>query len=1343
MRLAAQREDVVGPLRRKLESVKKKEEEIKNKCAGQMAEYVGRENALRTKLRFVDVRALPVPLQSIKFETNPSYNKLMESYERLLSDPERTNSSKKKRLEKQISDIVQSLAEGEATWQQSQFLEAESLNDRYTFLPLEPVMGIRLSELGATNDPEFRTLAHTLDEARKDPPNFEAIEEAEKKLKEYVMKKAEGKNEEIKKRRKRCPRLPRRVHGILVSDVPLPEGSDIVESEENMLKYYDAKGRQIKDVLVWRADDNEAVRARNPFLEYNDVRNVPLRELNLQDDSTYRSYLKKWLQSLAKDSVDRDTVRIYEDLLRECAEELASDSVVKEEQFLGDVKSVAGEVPRTVVTRDVRDLLGREVQPTDADVLKRMCGTYEDAECDVAKEFADLHDAFPVCIRDINPAAKDDEHLKNLEAERLQQLKKVPQKEVMESIEREEMKRSVELLNDSKYVEDAAKACADSDGIHPEDMTIDQLNARWKHRLKERHHRNRMVSFADIPEIKGERKRSATAAKRTRDRKKRNTSWSNLEIAAVPDNVFTEIREDERRTSLPGSEAMSDSQVVSDGGKRRQRSNKKRSQGVVSSVPDNIAYQVNEDGSMMLLGSSVNSSVPLSDAKREETGADPTTDEEPKKKKKRVLKKRVKVKRTSITSHLSISAIPDMEVGELYEKNLDNLEGEENKQRVPTKPAGQPNRAPRKPATRRQKSNSNVQAVDEPDVTKKTRKRGMSKHNSMTLTATGEAPEVSVGPLQPSKGDDPALPLGSDQAVSEPASRATSRGTSRKKRGQSARRKNNISISNIEMDEHGELKEDNVLLDDAAARTTRRPVKPAQPPKKRRTMNASATSIQMDDGNARIKDDIGGSLEPARKKRDVEESPDHLTRRYVTARIEATKHTNKRVVKPEEVEADETAMDLINERFDLLKHASASRTPEGTPLLKARVADIDTAVEEIVQKLSQKPAEGDLEAKVAENRKRREQAAAQASTATLHNPRCTPMRWSYLNDEEISQDDTAQELLQSGTIKDDKVLSYMTNWSLRKEAANEALFARYPFLPALPSGLSLIEVGFTDDKEFQKLARDNYKSSPNLQLQMRTIVENIAKTKVAAEEGRKPNRYVDRVRATVGETRPEADAKSEDPNQALFEAIRAARANKGSKFLDERQRLAFVNQSKQESEKLIKRMIVRMKRDKTSDIPLSVEDVDKLRFFFDGVDVDHFGVLDRMDYTDYVMLTVAEGRQMRRTDVEKLTFPDATGALPKLVDFSDFSKFYQAVALRELAKQDPSFDTKRVDQTGLQRTASVPRSNPTPRGTSGSSPAPTERRPSSFNVRPTPPPRPTRGSANTKGSNPTTNNYVK
>ncbi|CCW65778.1 unnamed protein product [Phytomonas sp. EM1] len=151
----------------------------------------------------------------------------------------------------------------------------------------------------------------------------------------------------------------------------------------------------------------------------------------------------------------------------------------------------------------------------------------------------------------------------------------------------------------------------------------------------------------------------------------------------------------------------------------------------------------------------------------------------------------------------------------------------------------------------------------------------------------------------------------------------------------------------------------------------------------------------------------------------------------------------------------------------------------------------------------------------------------------------------------------------------------------------------------------------------------------------------------------------------------------ETPRTIHIEEVEQKRLQCASKFLDLQWRLPFVAKGKAEGRELINRLMVRMRLERTTEVEFYVKDVEILRYFFDGVDVGVFGLLHRVDFVDFVMLTLGEDLGMSCRDVERLTFPDAGRSFPRLINFAEFSRFYLALAAKELAKHGGNFTPRK------------------------------------------------------------------
>ncbi|KAK7198575.1 tb-292 membrane associated protein-like protein [Novymonas esmeraldas] len=1545
MRLASQREDLIGPLRAKLRSVKEREEAMRVRMSERVAAYVAAENHMRDVYPFLDVKELPVSLQRLHLSRDAHFQRIFGEYVKLrkpsLSDDASLNSTTlhhaaggqrsrvssvtstgsvatprphaktvtQRRLEKQMREWVMRRAEEEAEWEFADMMDLESLADRFPFLPVEPLPGIHLGELAAFADVAFSSMAAELEVVRKKVAPPAEVAAAEQALLARVMELAEAKHTQTELCRQRHPRLPRRVAGVLMCDIDIPVCSEeVVESpDEALMDACFEAAEQVKARRVCDVGEDEAVRCRHPFLEMNDVHGVPLRQLPLSDDSIFLSYLRKWRKVLSAETIDREKLRIYEDLLRECAEEQALrviDVTAAMAHRLEELQ-VADAVPASKVPLldlhntlvKARDLLVAEhksgaVPPATADdreLLVSIVNGYAAASEDMMQEFTALRRRFPWSVRDVNPALRHDATFLQLEEQRQLLLASFSQMEMMESLETEERKRSVELIDDDAYVRDAETACAPSAQKPLRRLSGEEQTKRWKHQLRLRHRQRRTISFSDIPADAAETADGANAgvgsravkSRKSRERKKRSMSWTKLDVDVVPDNVFAEIKEDEFHTSLPASIGPSDTLAVpgvalplplpSERGyghplqqQQQQQQQQQRSQSQQSrrqrshsggrprlgsvtaeSIPDNDAYAMLDDGTLVPVssltpatpGAAVGESSYASSAVGPLPGATPTPSADTtlasssdaaglsprpgaadaKKGKKRVLKKRLRARRTSTAS---VDAIPDETPGEVVEHDLDEIgsdvyrhvstpaaaaaaaaaaarsdasdasargpsrQATAGRQRIPQPPVQPPRKTlarqlPTRPrlvarssttgaalvpprSTSRSASVSRAQP-EPPVVRTQSRKRGPSRTATRMQPVLGEAPEVTVGMLREQEGDQPQQaprdttaaamstarrPELDQQHKSQPESRTASAARSKSRRRISrpaSAQRCRISISQLEEEEVREIHTsvaEQRLETPAERRRRGSSIAPSDASHTTTTNAGAAATAAKELGRRSRKTSVaargaatptsarhpGYSVDPVLPEDGPEAAELAVEEAVVQRVLREARPTMARAVSQEEVEAGAEPMSYVFELHDLTRHAASGTVR--TALLTARLRELEALLRAWVVQRSTTPAEprAATSAKIQSVRQSRRLHQA-ISRDPVENPRQLPLRWARLTTAELDEDTGLRQLMDSAASQQ-RVAGYLAAWSARKQAANEALFAKFPFLPTLPCGYALTEIGFTNDPEFQRYARGGaHQESVHVQQQMHDLVERLARAKAAAAEGRRATRYVDRVRATVETTRDaagpllktaaaapaspppppppptsgggggdltrlvkEAQALMEPPeDQQLLDAILAARVKRANRFLDTRQRLTFITQSTQEAERLIKRMMVRMKRERTSDIPLGMEDVETLRFFFDGVDVDHFGVLDRSDTVEFILLTLGEARRMSRAEVERLLFEDTPrgAVLPTLVDFSDFSKFYKSVALQELVKQDSSFDQQNIATAAAAAAAST------------------------------------------------------
>ncbi|GET87231.1 tb-292 membrane associated protein-like protein [Leishmania tarentolae] len=319
------------------------------------------EEALRERLPFVEVGK--VPLRSMGLESWPEFAALQAQLEELAKDPAAAKGPEARRLEKAMMDLAKLRAYDEAAATQCDAVKEADLHDRFPFLPEEPVPGMPLAEAELMADPEFRTLANALEDLRRSPHTSpQALRAAEEALAGRAAEAAATKLRATEEAQARYPFLSKRVAGVPLSELPLAHDElfqALVAQRAPLLREPEANAqplRAVEDQLRSRAAvlagakekldaihaaDNDEVRARNPFLPYNDVCGVPLRELGLPQDA---EYVDKWLdrlQLMEHPEENRPAIQAVEGALRGRAEELARDKLRAEDELLAKHPFVA------------------------------------------------------------------------------------------------------------------------------------------------------------------------------------------------------------------------------------------------------------------------------------------------------------------------------------------------------------------------------------------------------------------------------------------------------------------------------------------------------------------------------------------------------------------------------------------------------------------------------------------------------------------------------------------------------------------------------------------------------------------------------------------------------------------------------------------------------------------------------------------------------------------------------------------------------------------------------------------------------------------------------------------
>ncbi|KAF8278092.1 hypothetical protein TcBrA4_0116950 [Trypanosoma cruzi] len=267
---------------------------------------------------------------------------------------------------------------------------------------------------------------------------------------------------------RKYPFLPRRVDDVLMSDLRLAEDGvfqELVARRDALVaagpgsnpELLTATERQLrgraselaaanKAVDAFRTDEDEAVRARNPFLESNEVKLVPLRELGLPSDPTYAALANERLQLMQSPVRNAAAIAATEEALRGRVEELALARAAAEDVLLakypffatlpGAVLLANEDIKRsplfaTLAARYEELAAQPEVDESELETVKdallqsaaRLLSEEKEAERAAAEARNALHAHYPMCARDVGDAVAKDPTIAGLIARRSELLK--------------------------------------------------------------------------------------------------------------------------------------------------------------------------------------------------------------------------------------------------------------------------------------------------------------------------------------------------------------------------------------------------------------------------------------------------------------------------------------------------------------------------------------------------------------------------------------------------------------------------------------------------------------------------------------------------------------------------------------------------------------------------------------------------------------------------------------------------------------------------------------------------------------------------------------------------------
>ncbi|PWV01294.1 hypothetical protein C3747_197g45 [Trypanosoma cruzi] len=740
-KLAAEREELLGPLRTASRAVNVKEKQIRERWDALVSNAINEENELRAQWPHLMHLPFDVTLRELHLESNPEFVALLAKHAALCEDPDRAGGAEAKRLERAMRDLAKRIAEDVVEARRRALVETENLHEKHPCLPEEPAPGVAIVEVGLVEDPVFRALSHELDGLRADPTkNAEQIAATERAVRARAMELGSAKLQATEEEQRNYPFLPRRVDDVLMSDLRLAEDGvfqELVARRDALVaagpgsnpELLTATERQLrgraselaaakKAVDAFRTDEDEAVRARNPFLESNEVKLVPLRFLNLMDDAKFRDYYKKRLATLGVEEIDLERLRMFDELLCGRAEIIAERQLKRYDSIWSSMRK-RGLSPDLQAAFPFVLLMGSDAMEKALDslgtgddldvIVRRMGETQALAERGIATELNVLRAQYPMCVRDLNPAVAFDTKFQRLETKRLSLLQEYTEVELIESLEEEERNRGVELLLDERYVVASQKACEKSKNKGICEMTAEELTSLWRHQLLARRSSHRAVSFLEVTNEDWEDAQRPSVRQR-RKRSNSCTSASTTSFIDVPDNTPIEIMEENELLHFPpcsnrtsrifssgtsraefpvGVDENKNLAVSSNERKRvlmlRRLRNRRASRYVaLDGIEDIDAADILESGaasqSAAESGGSGNGMVdvhasalrwrgPVSQAAKQ------TKQAQMRKETKYVVRRRMKLRhghKTSFT-HLAVSSIPDLPAGELVETGTENL----------------------------------------------------------------------------------------------------------------------------------------------------------------------------------------------------------------------------------------------------------------------------------------------------------------------------------------------------------------------------------------------------------------------------------------------------------------------------------------------------------------------------------------------------------------------------------------------------------------------------------------------------------------------------------------------
>ncbi|KAH8612070.1 hypothetical protein ERJ75_000926800 [Trypanosoma vivax] len=1375
-----------------LKRIKTNESEMKEYCSSALLyAKASAEQGILSRLPFLTDVSSVFPLHQLRLEEEPAFASLLAQHAALTSNAVPASGPEVLRLEKEMRDLAGRLAEEADATRRRRALEAEALHEMYPFVPEEPVPGISLVDVGVLMDHAFCLLSNELEDLRLDPvANASQIVGVERQLCARVAELAAAKQSATEEACRKYPFLGMRVEGVLLADLHLDEdvafrelvagrdalAADRHTSQEALAKADRSLCARAREVAVsrnavdaLRADADDAVRARHPYLETATVRTIPIRLLDLDGDSVFANYREQRLKLLAEDVVDSERVRFLDDLLRARAEFVAK----KQFNLCSDAAALllargASHVSLGNLGADLAFcaenmdwLLSRVSNEHICDDIEMHGRAFALAESSVALEARALRNKYPACAWVLNSAMESDDKFQGIVAERRLLVEGMANESLIQSVDEQLRKRGIELYADTSHL-----------GVSRKELPVATASCglemqkhvnMWRKRLKERNAKLRAMTLlelqrgAAIDKVwrgEGETHGSSRRGHKGRSRGKER-SVDSLIFSMIPETHIIELVESSQFSSHErhASFTIQDGklhEIIADSGGRSKGSSLSRQQRYhqlrlrrlrMMNTPSNISVtiisntngcEIGEDG----LVKSIDDVVGTGDS----TGAAILRGALAKKHHGDVLKQRLASRRASLKNgcesrrrslvrrRTSMDSVPVDTVGELVEGRtelLDKSEGEASTaQRSSNDLSGKMNFS--KSGLLHRLAHAHTTSTP-PSL-----EGSLAGESSLTSPGLvgGEKSTVQkrLVPLPPLIGSPNLQTLRNLQLKSmarlsstdtqTPSSTCTGIQTSKesiafgnsyssrssRRRSLERRKTHKLHFTRVQEDDFGEVPDVlNATLTSSSSTTRSTPLTSGRHVRSRSQSGRESISEVEEPVGTFIQDTncdaVSFTMQPRRRcsfkhskivpstrqeARELERE-----RRLIAKVLGRARQFVSRKLTAEEVESDLVAMSLV------FKHEDISQAYSLMPsaLADAYIRDVETDLVQRVVAMSKESISSGASARGVDIReRRRERLTAARSTVAgdgvvpvldVHNPRNVPHPWAHLSEEELSRDKTLRIMLdRSGDGEEERkeALRYLCDLSKQKQIKNEALFEEYPFIPPLPCGVPLTETGFNNDTAFNLCAMELGMSPNNRSIQekMRRIVLRLAEgvMKVPQHKGARkevlPQLHSGRFipEDSSGAAADVSSGRGGDSHYSTSLHSSASSQQTWNRLSKAYQNGDFLDNWRLQSLRLVEQFVVHMERERKVDIPLSMEELKASFFLFDSLRLACGGLLESSDMEEFVTSLLGGPLQISRGTVRMLLESSAMiNESSHIIDFSDFTKFYHALASREYRRE--------------------------------------------------------------------------